>query len=307
MENSKEFVDNGQKCATIPLRQQEGELQMGKYTLTNKRIDLFKQSLYDEERSKLTIEKYIRDVRAFQAFLGGGDVSKQVVIEYKQHLSAEYKTTSVNSMLAAINRFLEFCGWVAMRVKFIKVQQNMFIEPERELSQDEYTRLVQAAQRNKNERLNLVMQTICSTGIRVSELRYITVEFVRHGRGEVVGKGKRRTVLLTPKLKDILTDYAKKCGIKSGPVFLSRNGNPLNRHGIWADMKALCDDAGVDPRKVFPHNLRHLFARTFYAIEKDVLRLADILGHSSVNTTRIYTAECGVEHIKVMQQMPLLL
>ena len=211
MENSKEFVDNGQKCATIPLRQQEGELQMGKYTLTNKRIEQFKQSLYDEERSKLTIEKYIRDVRAFQDFLGGSDVSKQVVIEYKQHLSAEYKATSVNSMLAAINRFLEFCGWVAMRVKFIKVQQNMFIEPERELSHDEYTRLVQAAQRNKNERLNLVMQTICSTGIRVSELRYITVEFVRHGRGEVVGKGKRRTVLLTPKLKDILTD--RKSGV----------------------------------------------------------------------------------------------
>ena len=296
-----------QKYATMSVKKYERVLHMRKYKLSEKQIKAFKLCLLEEERSKLTIEKYLRDIRAFQAFLNGGEVSKQVVIEYKQQLSAQYKATSTNSMLAAVNRFLDFCGWSNFKVKAIKIQKNLFSEPSRELSQAEYSRLLHAARLKSNKRLNLVMQTICSTGIRVSELQYITVEAVLKGRSEVVGKGKRRTVLLTEKLRSRLLTYASKCGITSGAIFLSRKGNPLNRHAIWADMKALCTDAGVDPQKVFPHNLRHLFARTFYALNKDLLRLADILGHSSVNTTRIYTAECGAEHMKVLQKMPLLM
>ena len=296
-----------QKYVTMSSHKYERVLHMRKYKLSEKRIEAFRLCLIEEERSQLTIEKYLRDIRAFQVFLGEGEISKQMVIEYKQQLAAQYKATSTNSMLAAVNRFLDFCGWSNFKVKAIKVQKNLFSEPARELGQNEYVRLLNAARLKSNKRLNLVMQTICSTGIRVSELQYITIEAVLKGRSEVVGKGKRRTVLLTDKLRALLLAYAKKCGVKTGAIFLSRNGNPLNRHAIWADMKALCDDADVDPHKVFPHNLRHLFARTFYALEKDLLRLADILGHSSVNTTRIYTAECGAEHIKVLQKMPLLM
>jgi len=293
-------------CDNVSASKHEGEYIMAS-KVTNRKIESFRLHLLEEERSALTVEKYLRDVRAFQVFAGERTVSKQTVIEYKQQLITQYKPASANSMLAAINRFLDFCGWTAMKVKTIKVQQNLFAAPERELSRSEYDCLLQAAKRKENERLNLVMQTICSTGIRVSELQCITVELVRHGRGEVIGKGKHRMVFLRPQLKKILLEYARRQGIKTGAVFLSRNGNPLNRHRIWADMKALCTVAGVDPRKVFPHNLRHLFARTFYSVEKDLLRLADILGHSSVNTTRIYTADCGAAHIKALEKMPLLM
>ena len=300
-QNPSEICHNGEVA-----KKWRGTNIMGN-RLTNKRIEAFKMCLLEEERSILTVEKYIRDVRGLQAFLGKNAVSKQLVIEYKQQLIAQYKPASANSMLAAVNRFLDFCGLTTMKVRTIKVQRNLFASPERELTRHEYDRLLRAARRKENERLNLVMQTICSTGIRVSELQYITVELVQQGRGEVVGKGKRRMVFLRPQLKALLLSYAKRSAIKSGAVFLSRNGNPLNRHSIWADMKTLCVDAEVDSQKVFPHNLRHLFAKTFYAIEKDLLRLADILGHSSVNTTRIYTADCGSSHMKLLEKMQLLM
>jgi len=280
---------------------------MERFRITKNQIELFKQHLIEEERSRLTVDKYLRDIRAFQMFSGDGEITKQDVIEYKRSLTTRYKDASTNSMVAALNSFFSFCGWVELKVKAIKIQRAIYAEPEKELSREEYSRLLHAAVQHKNNRLNLVMQTICSTGIRVSELQYITVEAINVGRAMVLGKGKRRTVFLSPKLQSRLLKYVKQQKLTSGAVFLSRNGNPLNRHAIWADMKALCAEAGVAPQKVFPHNLRHLFARTFYALEKDLLRLADILGHSSINTTRVYTVECGSEHIKLLQKMPLLM
>ena len=279
---------------------------MKKYSITSRQINAFRCALENEERSELTVKKYLRDVRKFQVFIDGAYFDKQSVIEYKQELEQRFKVSSANSMLAALNRMFEFCGWSELRVRAIKVQKSLYSEPERELSRDEYSRLLQAARQSNNERLGLVMQAICSTGIRVSELRYFTVESLKRGKTEVVGKGKRRMVFFTRQLSKRLLAYAKQEDIASGPIFLSSRGNPLNRHSIWADMKSLCNDAGVAPQKVFPHNLRHLFARTFYALEKDLLRLADILGHSSVNTTRIYTAECGATHIRLLERLPLL-
>jgi len=280
---------------------------MRKYKLSEKQIEAFKLNLLEEERSEHTIEKYLRDIRAFQAFIVGRDLNKSTVMDYKQYLVEKYKPASVNSMLAGIKSFFSFCGWPELTVKSLKIQRTLFAEPERELSKVEYGRLVTAAKARNNERLSLLMQTICATGIRVSELSFITVEAAKSGRAEVRCKGKHRTVFIMPKLKKLLLSYAKRNSIITGTVFISRNGNPLNRHNIWADMKALCEFADVDASKVFPHNLRHLFARTFYSIEKDLSRLADILGHSSINTTRIYTMECGAGHVKILKKMPLLL
>ena len=280
---------------------------MVKLVLNEQNIKEYKNHLFEEEKSQLTVEKYVRDVMAFFTWKHNEEVTRQDAVLYKKQLEDSYAPASVNSMLAALNGFFEFCGMPQMKVKPIKIQKAMFASADRELSQTEYKRLIKAAKNTRNERLSLVMQVICSTGIRVSELRFITVEAVQTGRAEVSSKGKRRTVFLRPEMKQSLLRYAKKRGIISGCIFLSRNGNPLNRHKIWADMKALCNAADVDPVKVFPHNLRHLFARTFYSIEKDLGRLADILGHSSINTTRIYTMECGNEHVRMLRKMPLLI
>ena len=269
-------------------------------------VEAFRHYLIDEERSKETIRKYLYDVKSFIRFLGGISPGKEEVLSYKKHLMENYAPASVNSMIAAINTFFAFQGWAHLKVKPLKIQRSLFAKPEKELSRDEYHRLLRAAKRKNNERLSLLMQTICGTGIRVSELQYITVEAVRVGRAEVTGKNKRRTIFIVRELKEILLRYARKNNIAKGCIFISRNGNPLSRHRIWADMKALCADAGVDPRKVFPHNLRHLFARTFYSIEKDLGRLADILGHTNVNTTRIYTQECGREHERILSRMRLI-
>lgn len=280
---------------------------MKKQMVHEKKLIAFKLYLEEEERSGHTIEKYLRDVGAFFRHLGAQAVNRQAVISYKHHLEEAYAPASVNSMLAALNVFFQFCGAPELKVKSLKIQKNLFAPESRELSQAEYKRLVMAAKGQQNERLSLVMQTICSTGIRVSELQFITLEAVKTGYAEVSCKGKRRTVFLRPELRRLLALYGKKQGISTGSIFLSRMGNPLNRHKIWADMKALCHAAGVDASKVFPHNLRHLFARTFYAIEKDLGRLADILGHSSVNTTRVYTMDCGRDHMRLLRRMPLLL
>ena len=275
-------------------------------TITPAKIEAFAQYLRDQERSAATIEKYVHDVRALADFLNGRDISKGLLLEWKEALIEAYAPASVNTMLAAVNRFLAFCGLGDLRLRKLKIQKSLFLSEDKELTRAEYVRLVQAAQRQENARLSLVIQTICATGIRVSELRFITAEAVQSGRAEVSNKGKRRTVFLPDKLRRLLKSYLQKQKITAGAVFLSKNGRPLDRSNIWRDMKKLCESAGVEPSKVFPHNLRHLFARTFYALKKDLSRLADILGHSSVNTTRIYTAESGAVHARLLGRLGLV-
>ena len=275
--------------------------------ITAKHLKGFERYLFEEERCTATVEKYMRDVRCFTAWIGGAEIEKADVIAYKQHLSERYTVTSVNSILSSINAFFAFLEWHDLRVKTLKVQRQAFASSDKELTKSEYERLLTAAQSRQNERLYLLMQTICSTGIRVSELRCITVESVHTGRAEICCKGKRRTVFLPSKLCKALCAYVKRRNIKSGPVFVTKNGKPLDRSNIWADMKKLCSTAGVSEKKVFPHNLRHLFARTYYTVQKDIVRLADILGHASVNTTRIYTMESGEIHRKQLQHLGLLL
>ena len=275
--------------------------------ITAKMIGEFKEYLISEERSPITIEKYIRDVRVFSAFTGNSEITKEKVITYKKHLQENYAVRSVNSMLASINSLFAFLGWHNLRVKSLKLQQQVFCPEEKELTRAEYTRLCTAAKRKHNERLNLILQTICGTGIRVSELQYITIEAVRRGEAVVNCKAKTRSVFIVKELKQKLLRYSSEQGIKSGMIFVTRTGKPISRTNIWREMKALCKEANVNPQKVFPHNLRHLFARVFYGIEKDIAKLADILGHSSINTTRIYIISTGTEHRKKMENMHLIM
>ena len=263
--------------------------------------------LREQERAPATIQKYVRDLTALLDYLDGQPLTKAALIGWKEHLTACHAPTTVNSMLAALNGFLNFMGWRECAVKLLKIQKSLFCDEHRELTRAEYARLVSAAQRRDNERLSLVMQTICATGTRVSELRFITVEAVTTGRAEICNKGKRRTVFLPDKLRRLLKKYLQGQKKTAGAVFTTRTGKPLDRSNIWRDMKALCESAGVEPGKVFPHNLRHLFARTYYSIEKDLSRLADILGHSSVNTTSIYTVESGSVHLRQMERMGLVI
>lgn len=253
----------------------------------------FEQKLIDEEKSSATVEKYLRDVRCFFAFLNEKEITKENVREYKSMLIKKYAPASTNSMLTALNVFLKFAGYYECQVKLLKIQKQIFINEEKELTKAEYQRLLQAA---GGGRLSLIMQTICATGIRVSELEYITVEAVKRGKGIVDCKNKIRYIFIPKILQRKLKDYIHKKKIKSGSVFLTKSGKVLNRSNIWRDMKQLCKKANVSPEKVFPHNLRHLFARTFYMVEKDIVKLADLLGHSSVNTTRIYMMESGKNH-----------
>ena len=263
--------------------------------------------LREQERAPATIQKYVRDLTALLDYLDGQPLTKAALIGWKEHLTACHAPTTVNSMLAALNGFLNFMGWRECAVKLLKIQKSLFCDEHRELTRAEYARLVSAAQRRDNERLSLVMSTICATGIRVSELRFITAEAVQTDRAEITNKGKRRTVFLPDKLRRLLKKYLQGQKKTAGAVFTTRTGKPLDRSNIWRDMKALCESAGVEPGKVFPHNLRHLFARTYYSIEKDLSRLADILGHSSVNTTSIYTVESGSVHLRQMERMGLVI
>lgn len=275
--------------------------------LTQEIISDFKGHLILEERSAATVEKYIRDVKAFSAFVNGVEITKEVVIDYKKHLQKNYAVRSVNSMLASINSLFAFLGWHELKVKSIKLQQQIYCPEEKELTKAEYTRLCRTAEKKHNERLNLILQTICGTGIRVSELQFITVEAVRCGEAIVSCKAKTRSVFIVKELQKKLLRYAAEQNIKSGMIFVTRTGKPLSRTNIWREMKALCNEAGVNPQKVFPHNLRHLFARVFYGIEKDIAKLADILGHSSINTTRIYIISTGTEHRRRMENMRLII
>ncbi len=271
-------------------------------------IKKLKIHLCEEEKSENTKEKYIRDVRAFAEFVGGKEIIKETVIAYKQNLIDNgYAIKSINSMLASINSLFSFLGWYELRVKSLKVQQQIFCPEEKELTRAEYERLCRTAERKHNERLNLILQTICGTGIRVSELQFITVEAVRKGEATVSLKGKTRTIIITKNLQKKLLRYIAEQKIKSGSVFVTKTGKPISRTNIWREMKHLCIEAEVNPEKVFPHNLRHLFARVFYGIEKDIAKLADILGHSSINTTRIYIISTCTEHRQRMEQMRLII
>jgi len=274
--------------------------------ITQDQIQAFNQYLIREEKSTATVEKYLRDARAFIVYVGDEVVTKEVVMAYKKYLQMkEYAVRSINSMLASLNSLLDFLGWSDCKVKAIKQQKQTYCAEEKELSKAEYMRLLEAAK--KKPQLQLVMQTICGTGIRVSELRHFTVESVKQGEVAVNCKGKKRRILIPGKLRKLLLDYAKKQKIRSGVIFVTRNGKPLNRSNIWAQMKALCKTAEVNPRKIFPHNLRKLFARTFYGIEKDIAKLADILGHSSINTTRIYIMSTGTEHRRKIERLGLVI
>ena len=278
-----------------------------KRQLNQEKLRQFEDYLVCEERSNATIEKYLHDMRTLYEFVGNREVVKSIVLDYKNALISSHAVTSANSMLAAINVFFRFCGWYDLCVKQYKIQKSAFCPEEKELTKAEYMRLVQAAKRNSNERLNLIIQTICGTGIRVSELQYITVEAVHKSEAFVNCKGKNRRIFIVAELRKKLLQYIKRQNIKSGAVFVTKNGKPVSRHNIWRDMKALCKDAGVSPSKVFPHNLRHLFARTFYGIEKDIAKLADILGHTSINTTRIYIITTATEHKRKMENMRLII
>ena len=275
--------------------------------LTSKEIERFRNYLREEEKSENTLEKYIRDVTAFSAFCDG-TITKDSVIVYKQNLIDNgYAVRSINSMLASLNSLFSFLGWYELQVKSLKVQRQVFCPEEKELTKTEYERLCRAAQSKHNERLNLILQTICGTGIRVSELPFITVEAVKNGEAVVSLKGKTRTVFLVKPLQKKLLRYIAEQNITSGAVFVTRTGKPMSRTNIWREMKSLSAEAGVNPQNVFPHNLRHLFARVFYGIEKDIAKLADILGHSSVNTTRIYIISTGTEHRQRMERMRLII
>lgn len=274
--------------------------------MTNKQVSEFKTYLMNEEKSKATIEKYIRDTMAFLSWLAERELCKSSVLEYKERVMGLYAPRSVNSIISSLNAFFEFICRVDCKVKTLKIQKCIFADKEKELTKAEYNRLLTAAKNKNNDRLYYLMQTICATGIRVSELKYITTNAVHTGRAIINCKGKMRTVFLPKQLCRMLKEYIKRHKISAGSIFVTKTGRPIDRGNIWADMKKLCEDAGVSKDKVFPHNLRHLFARTYYSLEKDIVRLADILGHSSVETTRIYTMETGEIHRMQIEKMHLL-
>ena len=278
-----------------------------KRIITSLMITKFEKYLRTEEKSENTIKKYMRDVKNFYQYANGKKIDKYVAIEFKTMLIEKYEITSANSIIAAVNAFLRFLGWGDCCIKQFKVQKSVFCNEEKTLSREEYIRLVNVAKQRGNDRLSLILQTICGTGIRVSELPFITIENVRRGEAVVSLKGKTRTIFIVRALQKKLLRYAADKKIAAGAIFITRNGNPMSRTNIWREMKNLCEHAGVKIGKVFPHNLRHLFARTFYGVEKDIAKLADILGHSSINTTRIYIITSRNEHRLQMENMRLII
>jgi len=276
--------------------------------ITLELLKKFTDYLKYEERESSTIEKYLRDIQAFAKWLQEREVTKENLTAYKDYLiRKKYSPKTINGILSAINKFLTFTELSDLKVKYLRIQRQIFRSVGRELTKAEYQKLLDTAQTLGKERLGLLMQTICATGIRVSEVKYITVEAVKAGKTEISLKGKIRAILLTGKLCKKLLRYARAKKITSGEIFLTRNGKGLGRKQIWAEMKSLCRKAGVEPGKVFPHNLRHLFARTFYKICKDVAKLADVLGHSSIETTRIYLISTGAEHLRMLSKLDLII
>lgn len=263
-------------------------------------INAFEDFLRWEEKSPATIEKYLRDVRCFCGGLADREITKEKVMEHKRDLTERFQAVTVNSHLTAVNRFLVFLGQEECCVKLLKIQRQLFAEEEREMNVEEYRHLVQVA---GESRLGYLIQTVCGTGIRVSELQYITVEAARRGKAVIECKNKTRVIFIPRQVQELLAKYVQENRITEGCIFVTRNGKPLNRSNIWKQMKTLCEKAQIPPEKVFPHNLRHLFARIFYGTEKDIVLLADLLGHSSINTTRRYTIESGVKHRKSLEEV----
>lgn len=276
-------------------------------SITLEIISGFMEYLIENERSENTIEKYMRDVRCFFCWLKDRNIEKSIVLKYKTELCEKYAPKSVNSILSALNSFFVYINRHELKVKTLKIQREIFADREKELTKSEYEKLLNAAKEKGKERLYYLMQTICSTGIRVSELKYITCQAVNTGRAVINCKGKIRKVFLPGQLCKMLKGYIRRCGIKDGSVFVTKKGKPIDRYTVWKMLKRLCEFAGVSAKKVFPHNLRHLFAKTFYSVQKDIVRLADVLGHSSIETTRIYTIESGDTHIRLLQSLGLLM
>ena len=279
---------------------------MNERKITPELLEAFDRKLLLEEKSGATREKYLRDVRRYARFIGEGEASREANLRYKQALRGGYTAASANSMLASVNAFLRFAGWPELCLRQFRVQKNAFCTETQELTREEYTRLVETADRRGDERLALILQTVCATGIRISELSFVTLEAVRRGEAVVSCKGKTRRVFLVAGLRKKLLRYARKQGISGGMIFVTRSGRPMDRSNVWKQMKSLCGEAGVLPEKVYPHNLRHLFARSFYSVDKDIAKLADILGHSSINTTRIYIVSSGEEHRRKMERLRLV-
>lgn len=280
---------------------------MDNRTLTAAQLAAYAGALREEERAPATVDKYLRDVRAFAAWLQGRPAAQDSAARWKAHLLDQGQSpATINAKLSAVNGLFRFLGWEEHKVKFLKVQRRVFRDASRDLTKAEYARLLAAAERLRPGWLKLLLETICATGIRVSEVRYITVEAARAGRADVSLKGKIRTILLPGKLCRRLLRYAGQCKTASGEIFLARGGTSLSRVQIWREMKRLCAAADVAPTKVFPHNLRHLFASTFYRATRDIVKLADVLGHSSINTTRIYLLSTGAEHIRQLEHLGLL-
>ncbi|MCL2776187.1 MAG: tyrosine-type recombinase/integrase [Oscillospiraceae bacterium] len=285
-----------------------------KFYITERKINEYALSLRNDERADNTVEKYIRDVRAFADFCqtsrkqkpgaNGIAVTKEIAIEWKIKLKDTHTMTSINSMLAALNGFCAYFT-LDMKIKPYKIQKQTFLPEKKDLTQEEYERLLRAARLTKNERLFYVIQTLCALGLRVSELQFVTAEAVKQGQVTVTNKGKTRTVFVPNDLRAALTEYAKRLHIRTGSLFVTRNGAPLHRSNIWAQMKKLCAVANVDPSKVFPHNLRGLYSRVFYGKEKDLAKLADTLGHSSINTTRIYIMESSAKYRRIIENLGL--
>ena len=269
-----------------------------------KQIEFFKCELELNEKSEATIKKYVRDIKEFIDYIGNSEIDKIHLIAYKNKLISEHKPATVNVKIIAINRFLSYIEKDNCKIKLLKIQEQIYANEEKELTIDEYKRLIEVS---KSERIGLIIKTISSTGIRISELKYITVDAVIRCKAEINLKGKNRIILIPTVLRKLLLDYINDNDIQSGSVFITKTGKPIDRSNIWKEMKRLCDKAHVDKTKVFPHNLRHLFARIFYKEEKDIVRLADVLGHSSINTTRIYTMETGKKHIEVLERVSGLL
>ena len=280
---------------------------MKELVVTKAAVTTYLQFLKIQEKSKGTLEKYQRELLDLAKYLAGKKVTREDLVVWKEELEKRYSPAGVNGRLVAANGFFSFFGRYDLRLKLLKIQKEIFMKEEKELTRAEYGRLVRTAERKGKERLSLLIQTICATGIRVSELEFITVEAVKRGRAEVNCKGKRRVIFLPARLQKKLKAYAAKKGISEGVIFAARSGRPLHRGNIWAEMKKLCKDAEVSPEKVFPHNLRHLFARIFYSLDKDIAKLADMLGHSNIETTRIYIMESGRIHRQKLERMRLVL
>ena len=280
---------------------------MGGQRLKNEQLNSYREHLLREERAPGTVEKYLRDICAFAEWLNGREITRELGAAWKEHLLSQGQApVTVNAKLSALNGLLGFLGLEGCRVKSLKIQRRTFRENARELTREEYQRLVSAAQSGGQDRLGLLLETICATGIRVSEVSYITVEAAKRGRADVSLKGKIRTILLPNRLCRKLLKYAKKHKTTSGEIFRTRSGKSLSRSQIWREMKSLCEKAGVEASKVFPHNLRHLFATAFYQATRDIVKLADVLGHSSIETTRIYLIATGAEHARQMERLRLI-